>query len=287
MDENVVSVAALAPRLPTSVQRLRSMTDKADHVLDLTTYEQVGRLFDACITKPSLQAELRTIVPEHGDREFLLSVDQKGLPVFPSADLLADFDKRVAEHPDFGDWFQQDQIDNRPVLLAARWLCHLAGLRHRTIQLFLDHPTAEGYTLLQVRGLNKTETPGCFDMPCAGHVTGLQSVEDALLEELAQELGLDRCDISPPQSLGSYEYRGAINDPVLYNVEYRALHRSRLRPGALSRIRFVDHEVAGLTLFAVSEVQALLEAAPDRVASGLSASWSLYPHNLPSIPPGA
>lgn len=201
--------------------------------------------------------------------------------------MLADYRQTLDRHPAFALWLEERSFAGRPLLLVARWLCHLAGFRHRTTQLFLDHPTADGYTLLQVRGLDKAEAPGCFDTPCAGHVSGIESVDEALFEELAQELGLDRSDISPPEFLGRFEYRDSMDDLTLYNVELRTVHRSRLRPGALSRVRFVDREVAALALFGVSEVQPLIDASPDRVASGLAASWPLYLHANPHMPPGA
>ena len=104
----------------------------------------------------------------------------------------------------------------------------------------------------------------------------LETVEEALFKELEEELGLHRSDVSAPISLGSYEYRGNQNDPALYNVEYRAVYHSRLQPGALSRIRFVDGEVAAVALFAVADVQTTIDTAPERVASGLARSWALY-----------
>jgi isopentenyldiphosphate isomerase len=179
------------------------------------------------------------------------------------------------ERPDLKHWLQEARFDGRQVLLVARWLCHLAGFRHRTVQLFLDHPTIKGYTLLQVRGYAKAEAPGCFDTPCAGHVAGLATVEQALYDELGEELGLERSDVSRPEGLGSYAYRDAADNPTWRNVEYRAVYRSRLRAGALSRIRFVDGEVAAVALFATSEITHLIEAQPGHVASGLAGSWGL------------
>lgn len=270
-----------------SVQHLRTLVTQANHLLTPTTYREIERLLNACASDPSTLAALRARAPEYARREFLLNTDKQGEPALPTPPMLAGYRQALHRHPAFAHWLQERPSPAGPLLLVARWLCHLAGFRHRTVQLFLDHPVADGYTLLQVRGFDKAEAPGCFDTPCAGHVPGLQSVDEALFEELAQELGLDRADISPPETLGRYEYRDAMDDPTLYNVELRAVHHSRLLTGALSRIRFLDREVAALALFAVSEVQTLLDTAPGRVASGLAASWPLYLHNPPCIPPGA
>jgi isopentenyldiphosphate isomerase len=190
--------------------------------------------------------------------------------------MLADYRQAVDREPGFSLWLQERTAGEGPLLLVARWLCHLAGLRHRTVQLFLDHPATEGYTLLQVRGFDKAEAPGCFDVPCAGHVAGLETVEEALSHELREELGLERGDVPSPQALGCYEYRDLAEGSPLWNVEFRAVYRGRLAAGALAKMRFVDREVAAVALFAASEVGRLIEAAPERVASGLAGSWGMY-----------
>jgi isopentenyldiphosphate isomerase len=267
------------------VKHLRTVVTQADHCLTPSTYHEIRRLYEACASDPSTLAALRARAPEFARREYLLNVDQAGEPVHPTAPMLADHRRTLDRQPAFALWLEERPAGGGPLLLVARWLCHLAGLRHRTVQLFLDHPTAEGYTLLQVRGFEVAEAPGCFDVPCAGHVPGLQPVDVAMLEELAQELGLDQTALSPPEPVGRYAYRGPMDDPALYNVELRAVHRSRLRAGALPRIRFVDREVAAVALFAIPEVQALLDRAPERVASGLAASWPHYLRHNPGIRP--
>jgi isopentenyldiphosphate isomerase len=262
--------------VPSLIGSLRSEVFRANHILNPATLGMVKRLYGVCTADPAHLDALRALSAEYGKHEFLLNVDAQGMPAPARADLIVDLDRASAHHPGLRSWFEEGQVDDQPVLLVARWLCHLAGLRHRTVQLFLDHPTVDGYTLIQVRGLNKAEAPGCFDVPCAGHVTGLETVAGTLLKELHEELGLDLGDVSAPEMLGRYEYCGEPNDPALYNVEYRAVYRSRLQPGALSRIRFVDGEVAAVALFAASEVRRLIEAAPERVASGLALSWAVY-----------
>jgi isopentenyldiphosphate isomerase len=255
---------------------LRAHACQADHMLQPATYRQFTHLYDSCARDPALQAALSAWTPERTGREPLLTVDAGGHPAVPTDAILDDLRKRIGERSGIGDWFEEAQIDGHPVLLVARWLCHLAGLRHRTVQLFLDHPSVEGYTLLQVRATTKAEDPGCFDMPCAGHVTGLETPKEALFVELAEELGLGPGDVSDPELLGHYEHRGDEDGAAIYSVEYRTVYRSRLRAGALSRMRFVDREVAAVALFAVDGIERLIESAPQRVASGLAGSWRMY-----------
>jgi isopentenyldiphosphate isomerase len=258
------------------IKRLRSRVSQADHLLTPAAYAEVIHLFDACASDPALVSALRARSPEWSRREFLLNVDGTGHLAAPMDGMLADFRDRGNEHRDVDNWLEEGQVDGRPVLLVARWLCHLVGFRHRTVQTFLDHPTANGYTLLQVRGFDKDEAPGCFDMPCAGHVAGPETAEEALSHELGEELGLERSDVPSLQALGCYEYRDLAEGSPLWNVEFRAVYRGRLAAGALAKMRFVDGEVAAVALFAASEVGRLIEAAPERVASGLAGSWGMY-----------
>ena len=123
---------------------------------------------------------------------------------------LVDFNETLEHYPGFGRWFRAAQVGGTPVLLVARWLCHLAGFRHRTVQLFLEHPTAEAYTLLQVRGLDKAEAPGSFDLPAAGHVAGVDTIEEALFAELEEELGLRAEDLDGLAAVGRYVYGDAV-----------------------------------------------------------------------------
>jgi isopentenyldiphosphate isomerase len=158
----------------------------------------------------------------------------------------------------------------------ARWLCHLLGLRHKVVQLFIDHPAEDSLTLVQVRGVNKAEAPGCFDAPAAGHVVGLESETGAISLELEQELGLAVADLDESEMIGTYHYCAPLDHSTLCNVEFCVVFAGRLKPGRLQRIRFVDGEVAAISLFALSELQALIDTFPERVAPGLLGAFPTY-----------
>ncbi len=72
----------------------------------------------------------------------------------------------------------------------------------------IDHPTLAGQTLVQVRALGKPLFPGCFDMPAGGHVVGLETNEEAVLKELAEELGLAPDDVEGLAVLGALTITG-------------------------------------------------------------------------------
>lgn len=281
------------------IRRLRAAVQRAAGALDGDVYQAAKALFMACLARRALFDELRRLAPQYGKPEFLLPVDASGAPLVPTDAVLQDFRLIVAANPEFALWLQEagaraagvpasgigrgaaPLVSGDAALLVARWLCALSGLRHRTVELFIDHPQARGYTLIQVRSPAKLEYPGSFDLPCAGHVVGMASVEEGLFQELAEELGLREADLAGLRRLGAYEHaesRAANSDSpgATLDVEYRTLFRARLQPGALERIRFADGEVAAIAVFAVDDLQAVLRDTPARVASGLSASLALY-----------
>jgi len=266
------------PRPSEPLQRLRVAVEQADHVAGAAVYHEAQSLFTACLSSPQYLRNLQQLAPEYGKPEFLLCVDSAGSPVCSTEEIIEDLRETASRHPSFGLWFQEATVerDGRPVLLVARWLCHLVGFRHRSVHLFIDHPTRDDYTLVQVRSVHKFESPGCFDVPVAGHVAGLESTTDTLYKELEEELDLDRGDIYVPEMVGSYDYRGPSSDPILRNVEFRVVFQSCLKADRLSSIGFVDREVSAISVFALSELEAIINTYPERVASGLTESFPIY-----------
>jgi isopentenyldiphosphate isomerase len=206
----------------------------------------------------------------------LLPVDEAGRGRVAPAEVPADYWALAAREPEFTLWFR---IQGESIL-AARWLCHLAGLRHRTVELFIDHPSLPGYALIQVRSPAKREYPACFDLPAAGHVVGGASVIEGLHQELAEELGLDATGIEDLRVLGGYVHAEEALGGAIRDVEQRTVYRCRLRAGHLERVRFADGEVAALAVFALPALHVMLNDYPERFASGLAASFPLYLRSL-------
>jgi isopentenyldiphosphate isomerase len=255
--------------------RLRLRIAEEQHVLSRDSYHRLWQQFMALRFDVQRMSEL---TPEYDQQESLLNVDDKGNAVPFTHDTLDDFREAASQYPAIARWFQIARVAERDsqVLLVGRWLCHLVGIRHRTVQLFIDHPSLGDYTLIQVRGLNKVESPGCFDLPAAGHIAGTESLTATLFKELEEELNLQREDIEDLALIGHYEYRGLQDGSSVQNVELCTVFRSRLKPGRLPKIRFVDGEVAAISMFDLSELQALIATFPERTASGLRGSLPLY-----------
>ncbi len=255
----------------------RDVVAQADYVLTSEVYEVLWSIVLASSANAQIGETLRQDAPEYGRAEFLLCVDRTGEPVSLPDEVVADFRYTAKHNPEFQTWLQPVKLpDGSPVLLIARWLCHWAGFRHRAIHLLIDHPASSDYVLVQVRGLGKAEAPGCFDLPAAGHIVGLESVTDTLFKELQEELGLSRGDLDAVKSIGAYEYRDMASSANFYNVEYRMVYHARLKPEAAVAIHFADGEVAALAAFSLPELQALMRQFPDRVASGLAMSLPFY-----------
>ena len=63
----------------------------------------------------------------------------------------------------------------------------MAGLRHQTVEVFLDPPNLDGHTYVQIRSLDKVEAPGALDIPCAGHISETSDAFLSMAKELEEE----------------------------------------------------------------------------------------------------
>jgi isopentenyldiphosphate isomerase len=263
-------------------QEIKTLVAETGHTLNRTVFAQLWQLFHDYyaygIETPA------TVTREFGKKEFLLVVGEDGLPCSVGREYVRLVRSAVNAYSHYGDWLRVGIMPdrsgkgiNQPVILAARWLCHLVGFRHQTVEIFIDPPSLEGYTLVQVRGMDKVLAPGAFDIPCAGHVSGTDGVEASLHKELGEELNLRMDDLENLALVARYasqahEYAA----DGLVNVEYCYLFRARLKEQAIQNIRFNDGEVAGLAVFNVNELRGLVQRYPERVASGLSDSLQFY-----------
>lgn len=277
MNDPLQAAADAVPQLPKPLQALITAVQDADHQLTEATFDKVLRLFDRCRSDGKCLATVQKLAPEYGEPEFLLCVGADGQPGPPDGRLIDRYREAISRHPDIGSWVQlADPPDaDAPTLLVARWMCHLAGFRHKTVHLFIDHPTLASHTLVQVRGLDKAESPGCFDLPVAGHVVGLESVVDTLAKELGEELGLEPSALGEIVELGSSESASS-PQPAFRNVEYHVVFRGRISAAAWQNVSADAHEVAAIGAFPLPELQRMIERFPDRIASGLKSSLPLY-----------
>ena len=282
-----VAPDATAPAIPGLVRQLRRAAQECGHGLDATVYLAAWRLFEGCVADEDLLAAVRALVPDYGRDEFLLPVDGAGVTIDSPESVLSDYRRRLARRPGLAAWFREETLGEEAVLLPARWLCHLAGIRHRAVLIFLDQPGRNDLALMQVRSPNKLESPGCYDLPVAGHVPGLATPEAALAAEMAEELGLRPGDVVDLRLVGSYD--AGLPDPaaVRCNAEYRLVYRGRVAAEFIQRVRFADGEVAALASFDMDALRALVATQPERVAPGLAESLYLLDSDAMAETPGA
>lgn len=272
--------------LPGPWLELRMEVEMSHRVLTPQTFEKARRLFlDHYAGSGPGALSPGDLTAEWQKEEFLLVVDENGSPPAPVKAVVERFTRTAEAHPAFRRWFRPVTLEEGPwqgaqTLAAARWLCHLIGLRHATVEIFIDPPHLPGHTLAQVRGMDKFEAPGAFDIPCAGHIDGVDSAEKSLEKELLEELNLNLSQLADLRLLGRYnsysDDNAARQDARKINNEHRVLFRARLKPEAAAQIRFSDGEVAGLTVFAVGELRTLVRQYPERVASGLRDAIGFY-----------
>ncbi len=261
--------------LPAPWQGLRIAVTAEKCVLSQAVFERIWQIFENHYTGENQTPE--SLTQEYAREEFLLVVDQDGKESGTSPGSLRTYRESVSRMPVFAKWLNEACLPGgEHALLAARWLCHLIGLRHRTVEIFIDPPHLVGHTLVQVRGMGKFEAPGAFDIPCAGHISGVDPVEESLRKELMEELNLSLEVLSDFRLLGQYNSYTRSRGGGALNNEYRYLYRARLRTSAAQQIRFTDGEVAGLAVFSVPELRALIDRFPDRIASGLSDAMVYY-----------
>jgi isopentenyldiphosphate isomerase len=261
-----------------AVAELVEVVSALDHKLNSATFEAVNAFLRRCDElSDGISHICQHLAPEFGREEYLVCVDRLGDQVSVPAAVLSQTRalsgtlsmpvswSRIVTTPDGGE-----------ILLLARWLCHLGGFRHRTVHLFLDHPELPDHTLVQVRGIDKAEAPGRFDLPVAGHVVGLDTALETLVKEMREELGIAPSMLIDLQHLGCFECSHPSDVEEFRNVEYHEVYRAQLSADGWLGAHARDTEVAAVAAFQIGDLMAMVGRFPERVASGLKASLSRF-----------
>ena len=169
-------------------------------------------------------------------------------------------------------------------LKASRWLCHLLGLRHKSVHVLLQwqSPSMGNVFIFQVRSWRKSDSPGHLDISVGGHVTA-DTVSplgvDSAYREMKEELGLDRNDLIDKELLFRAGYKSYDQDESqgFYNAEWRDVYVGVLEN--LNKLGFSDGEVVGLYLCPESEAENLLSQTFIPLASALRLSLPLCLHS--------
>ena len=123
-------------------------------------------------------------------------------------------------------------------------VAHKHGYYHATIHAWLY--TKDGKILMQQRGFTKKTYPGLWDVSVAGHVHAGESIEDAALREIKEEVGLT-IKIHQLHKVairkGERKHPNGILDNEFYHVFIVELKQP------IAHLKKQDEEVAAIQLF--------------------------------------
>ncbi len=112
--------------------------------------------------------------------------------------------------------------NNQPIVPVSREAAHRDHIWHRVVHIIVTDPSHKRI-LCQQRSQLKDSNPGKFECCFGGHATSDQSVDDAVVRELYEELGI-LTPLSKLVSLGylkcvrafefQYQYTYVLHDPI-------------------------------------------------------------------------
>ena len=113
-------------------------------------------------------------------------------------------------------------------------------LLHRVVHVLVFNETGE--ILLQKRSMTKDVAPGRWDTSVGGHVNAGESLADALVREMAEELGIRECS---PEFLYTYTHSNQYESElvstfsIIYNgkIVFQKDEIDDVRPWSLDEIR--------------------------------------------------
>jgi isopentenyldiphosphate isomerase len=116
------------------------------------------------------------------------------------------------------EWFDIVTPEGKVVGKAPRGLCHgNPDLLHPVVHVHVFN--SNGDLWLQKRSKNKKIQPGKWDTSVGGHVSSGEKINEALMREVKEELGID---ILPNELLYSYVMKNEIESELVYT--FRGIH---------------------------------------------------------------
>ncbi len=133
------------------------------------------------------------------------------------------------------------------VTKAPRSICHNGSkLLHPVVHIHIYNK--KGNILLQKRSLNKDIQPGKWDTAVGGHISSGESVENALIRECEEEIGIIP-DLSLLQLIAEYIYESKIEREFVHSYIYK------------NEGPFINEkkEIDQLDFFTTKEIEALIK----------------------------
>jgi isopentenyldiphosphate isomerase len=129
-------------------------------------------------------------------------------------------------------------VDSEGRVIGSARRCEVHGnpaLLHPVVHCLVEDDA--GRLLLQLRSLTKDVQPGRWDTSVGGHVMYGENVEDAVVREIEEELGLvvGREALTP---LYHYVMHSEIETELVYTFWLSSTGPFRVEPGEASELRF-------------------------------------------------
>ena len=270
--------------LSKALEDIRAEIKSANYELTAASFALILQTFQLVQSSPRLAGAIQRLCPEYPHEEMLANVDPAGAPLPTSQDLLDRYHQAVVEHPLISQWMRIGTIpgSGAPTLLTARWLCHLVSIRHGTAHLVLLVRGDPFQYLVQIRSMAKSASPGCYDLPVAGHVDGLQSYAETLRKESREELDLDIDELQELRSLEGYMEVSDEPQNYFYNVEFHQVYAGVLPADLILKLKPLPGEVAAVALFPFHELDAMRRAIPSVFAPSIQGTLDRYSEILNS-----
>lgn len=81
--------------------------------------------------------------------------------------------------------------DLQEIGIMERDEIHKKGLKHKVVHCWIIEKKKDNLLIyFQQRSYNKSDFPGTYDIACAGHIDAGEEIENAMMRELEEEIGL-------------------------------------------------------------------------------------------------
>ena len=150
-----------------------------------------------------------------------------------------------------------DSEGNSTGKTCLKSVAHKYGYYHATVHVWFY--TKDKKVLMQQRGFNKKTYPGLWDVSVAGHVHAGESVEEAAIREIEEEIGLKVLENQLNKIAirkGNRKHPNGIIDNEFYHVFLVELNTKS------ESLKKQEEEVANIRLFNVSILKGTNESYP-------------------------